>query len=40
VLDAYNGGFGAGDLGLKQAKAANKEVTGNRTLNAFEAIPS
>jgi hypothetical protein len=40
VLDAYNGGFGIGDLGLKQAKASNKEVTGNRTLNAYEAIPS
>jgi hypothetical protein len=40
VLDAYNGGFGAGDMGLKQAKAANKEVQANRTTNAWEAIPS
>jgi hypothetical protein len=40
VLDAYNGGFGAGNMGLKQAKAASKEVARNRTNNAWEAIPS
>ena len=41
VLDAYNGGFGAGDMGLiRQAKVANHEVVGNRTNNAREAILS
>ena len=40
MLDACNGGFGAIDVGLKQAKVANKEVAGDRTNTAWEAIPS
>jgi hypothetical protein len=40
VLDAYNGGFGAGDMGLRQTKVANQEVDGKRTNNAWEVIPS
>ena len=40
VLEGYNQGFGKGDIGLKEAKEANKEVRGNRPDNALQAIPS
>ena len=40
VLLSYQGTFQPGQLGLLQAKPANKKVQGNRTNNHWEAIPS
>ena len=40
VLELYKGSFQLGQLGLNQAKTANKEVQGNRTTNPCETIPS
>ena len=40
VLESYQGTHQPGQLGLMQAKAANKEVQANRTTNPWEAIPS
>jgi hypothetical protein len=40
VLQEYEGTFGEGQLGLKQAKVVVQEAAASRTKNALQAVPS